>query len=335
MESAISLIKQNHLGLSLASLSIRELLFVKAAPGNIYALENGNYKIVLKKKAVINKTVLKELLANSQYYLFMDSLTREQLKKTHQDNLRMATRSLSVGDLTENALYAANLLTINMGYLYERPIDDELLKLQHQCAQNLANFLLEIPELHHDIYQQYIKQKHHFVFAQPFLSSLFVLGALKQSHFFTDKDVEALFVTSYFKDIGMSSIPTDKYDQEELDEQEKKLLAQHAKHSVSILKNRLALTPAHLTIIENHHFFSLMTQGLDLDSVSKDVVFGAETMIISVMDIISAMITGRPFRNANTLFEALELVKIIMSDQYPQEFKLVVSYFRNFFFNKR
>jgi HD-GYP domain-containing protein (c-di-GMP phosphodiesterase class II) len=54
-------------------------------------------------------------------------------------------------------------------------------------------------------------------------------------------------------------------------------------------------------------------------------------MMISVMDTVAAMTTDRPFRKAESLFKSLDLIRLLIGDKYPQEFKLIVFYFRNFF----
>jgi HD-GYP domain-containing protein (c-di-GMP phosphodiesterase class II) len=54
-------------------------------------------------------------------------------------------------------------------------------------------------------------------------------------------------------------------------------------------------------------------------------------MMISVMDTVAAMITDRPFRKAESLYKSLDLIRLLIGEQYPQEFKLIVFYFKNFF----
>ena len=338
MSEAFDIIKRNQMGLKLTPISIRELLFINDAPCEIFGLdEEGLIKQILHKSHFINKNILKELIAKGQVHLFVYSKDREKLTEYIQSALLQVTRSLSVGNPLEKAKKQMNLLTINMGYLYQDPTNDELLKLQHQCAKNLAYFLINHPDLHEALYKEYVKQKHHFIFAQPLLSSMFVQGIMKYSQLYSDQEIENLFITSYFKDIGMSSIPVEKYDADNLNDEEKILLSKHASESVKILKGRIPITPNHLTIIENHHSFSLLTNKLDMEMVNpnnENVVAGFETMIISIMDIVSAMISGRPYRKASKLFESLDLVKILIADQYPREFRLVVSYFKNFFFDR-
>lgn len=337
VSQAFGILERNHLAFKLSPISVRELLFIADLPCDVYALENGVFKLTLKRRSYINKDVIKGLIQKGKYELYIAHSERQSLITYQQDNLRKVTRSLSVGDPLDKGKRILNLLTINMEYLYRDPTNDETLNLQFQSAKNLAAFLAANVELHEPLYRSYLQMKHHFVFSQPLLSSLFLLGVLKMSHLFNAKDVENLFLTSYFKDIGMSAIPTEKYDQVELSEEEKRLLAAHARHSVNILQGRVPLGPQYLTIIENHHSFSLLGQDLGVpmpQGRQGEIIAGFETMLVCVMDVIAAMISGRPFRPASNLFDALELVKLLIAEQYPQEFKLIVTYFKNFFFKK-
>ena len=337
VSQSFGILERNHLAFKLTPISVRELLFVADLPCDVYALENDVFKLALKRRSYINKDVIKGLIQQGKYELFIAHADRESLINYQQENLRKVTRSLSVGEPLEKGKKVMNLLTINMEYLYRDPTNDETLNLQFQSAKNLASFLAANIDLHEPLYKSFIQMKHHFVFAQPMLSSLFLLGVLKMSHLFNAKDVENLFLTSYFKDIGMSAIPTEKYDQAELDDDEKRLLAGHARHSVNILQSRIPLGPQYLTIIENHHSFSLLAQDLGVPTAQGrqgEIIAGFETMLVCVMDVIAAMISGRPFRTASNLFDALELVKLLIAEQYPQEFKIIVTYFKNFFFKK-
>ena len=149
---------------------------------------------------------------------------------------------------------------------------------------------------------------------------------------YIDKDIELFFLTSYFKDIGMSAVPVEKYNDEHLTDDDKLLLASHPQLSVNILKGRVPLPPNHLKIIENHHIYSTLTNQMNLSSKDDpNNIFGFETMMISVMDTVAAMTTDRPFRKAESLYKSLDLIRLLIGDKYPQEFKLIVFYFKNFF----
>lgn len=328
----------NQLSLQLVPISIRELLFISNCPCDIYGLKEGLFHRTLRKGVFTNKPLLRELIAKGQIHLFVKRKERHLIIDSVQKNLLQITRSLSVGNPADKGKQVINLLTINMGYLYSDPTNDTYLKLQHQCAKNLAYFLINRINLLETLQKDYIKQKHHFIYAQPMIASLFLLGLMKYSQLYSDQEIEELFITSYFKDIGMCSIPTEKYDADNLNDEEKKLLSQHATHSVQILKGRIPIPPNHLTIIQNHHTFSLLNNDLSLNFTKgegeDEMIAGFETMLVTVMDVISAMITGRPFRKPTKIFEALDLIKILIADQYPQEFRLVVSYFKSFFFDR-
>ncbi|MCF8060172.1 MAG: hypothetical protein K9K67_12805 [Bacteriovoracaceae bacterium] len=333
-----SSLKQNQLTLQVVPISIRELLFISTAPCDIFGIKNQLFHRTLRKGVFTNKPLLRDLISKGQVHLFVKREDRHLIIDTAQKNLLNVTRSLSVGNAVEKGRSAMNLLTINMGYLYEDPTNDKHLKLQHQCAKNLAYFLINRINILEPLQKDFIKQKHHFIYAQPLIASIFLLGLMKYSQLYSDQEIENLFITSYFKDIGMSSIPAEKYDQDNLSENEKELLSRHAQHSVQILRGRLPLSPNHINIIQHHHSFSLLKNEFQLNLKSKEqsgeLIAGFETMLITVMDVISAMITGRPFRRPTKLFESLDLIKILIADQYPQEFRLIVSYFKSFFFDK-
>ena len=332
MKNPFDVIEQNSLNYKLTPISFREIFFIAETPCDIYAQIDGLLKVVLHKKAEISAPVLKDLLQKKLANLFVIEEDRALLKIAQQDNLRSVTRSLSIGDSLEKARLQTNLLTLNMGYLYEDPTDDNILNLQVQSAKHLAIFLFNKPHIHEALYKEFIKQGHHYIFAQPFLSTLFLLGVMKNSRLYIDKDIELFFLTSYFKDIGMSAIPVEKYNDDQLTDDDKKLLASHPQLSVNILKGRVPLPPNHLKIIENHHIYSTLTNQLNLSSKDDpNNIFGFETMMISVMDTVAAMTTDRPFRKAESLFKSLDLIRLLIGDQYPQEFKLIVFYFKNFF----
>lgn len=332
MKNPFDTLIQNSLNFKLTPISFREIFFIAESPCDIYAQVDGLFKIILYKKAEISNSLLKELLQKKLANLFVMEDDRLLLRLAQQENLRNVTRSLSIGDPLEKARMQTHLLTLNLAYLYEDPTDDNLLALQVQSAKNLAIFLFNKPQIHEALYKEFIKQGHHYIFAQPFLSTLFLLGVMKNSRLYIDKDIELFFLTSYFKDIGMSAIPVEKYNQEHLDEEDRILLAGHPQLSVNILKGRVPLPPNHLRIIENHHIYSTLTNQLNLaDKDDPNTVYGFETMMISVMDTVAAMITERPFRRAESLFKSLDLIRILIGEQYPQEFKLIVFYFKNFF----
>ena len=348
MNHAFGAIMQNTLSFKLIPISIRELLYLEDCPCDIYGIREGLFTKILSEKSPLSRDILRELITGGHAKLFVLHKQRGHIIEKVQRKLTQVTRSLSIGDPFENCKSQMNLLTINLEYLYLDTTNDEFLSLQAQSIKNLFHFLVNHIDLHEKLYTDFLKQKHHYIFSQPMLASLLLCGVMKFSKLLTLKEMESLFIASYFKDIGMSAIPTESYDKPELSRSEKKILANHASNSVEILKGRLPLPNHSLNIILNHHAFSLLTKEIEsdiensklnyqlLNKNQKDeqgaLIIGSETVLVSALDIIAAMITPRPWRGAEKLFNSLDLVRKQISEEFPQEFKYIVSYFKQFKF---
>lgn len=344
MSNAFSALFQNSLGFKLVPISIRELLYLEECPCEIYGLRNGLFAKLLGPQTRLTKDLLMDLIKNGHARLFVHEKERLLIIQEIQDNLLKITRSLSIGDPLENCKKQMNLLTIHMEYVYLEPTNDDRLALQVQSAKNLFLFLMEHLEIHEQLFYYYIKQKHHYIFAQPMISTFLLCGILKLSKMYPAKENEILLLSSYFKDIGMSTIPIEHYDKKNLSDSDKEILSHHAETSVKILEGRISLSPSAMDIIAHHHAFSILNKEIHHtsekklsnqlinpeQSFEKPMMIGTETVFVCTMDIIAAMITTRPWREAERLFDALDLVKKLISDDFPQEFKSIVSYFKNF-----
>lgn len=319
-------LKQNSLAFKLKKISFKALFFMDMVPCDIYAVIDGLFRIVVHSHSLVNRELLKELLGKGAHELYVLSEDQHKVINTFQESLRNVTRSLSIGDPIQKGRKQINLLALNLNNLYDNPHSDENLNLQFQSAQNLAKFLVANQELIPTLYLEFLKSKHHYILAQPIISSLFLIALLRQSHLYSEKEVESLFLTSFFKDIGMSIIPSDKYDKKDLSLSDKHLINQHTEFSQDILRGRIPLSANYLDIIRNHHSISNVK-----DSENELYLAGFETMIITVMDIIAAVISERPYRKPGKLYEALEIIKSMIGNKYPQEFKLIVFFFKSFF----
>ncbi len=319
--------------MELIAITIRELFYLQSSPIEVFIFKDSEFHRLLRKGAYIDAKFIKSTIEQGHNNIFVRSKHRHILIESQQENMRSLARSFSMGDSFDNAKRLLNLTSLNLRYLFEDPTNDETLNLQYQCLKILFNFLFRYPKKHEEVYKYFIKQGHHYVFAQPFLSSLFLIGILKTAHIYSQKDIENLFITSFFKDIGMCSIPVEKFDLEDLSDKDKETLSKHPINSVKILKGRLPLPPNYFEIIESHHSFSLLKRELGTEPSFRDnlQISGIETILVNITDIIAAMISPRPYREAETLYDALKLVSEMISPQYPSEFKLIVNYFRNFF----
>lgn len=329
--------EHHKLTLKLFPILVAELFLARKLQHPVYIYRDGSFLVAISEGSVPSKEQINNLIKNfhKEVYVYKDD--QAQIKKNLESALTKITRSLSVGDPLDNGTKHLKLLTLNLGGLYQNPHSDELLMLQFQSSQNLTKFLMENKRHQPQLYQRLTKESFHFTLSQPMLSSVLLLSFLQSIHLFHDKEVENLFLTSYLKDIGVSMIPDAKYDQKILSPKDKELFANHADFSFDLLEGRIPLTKSYLHIIKNHHFLNDRVKALvDKDHQSQlesDMVMGIESTLVAVFDIIVAMTHERPYRKEHSLYQSLEVVKKMMADDYPQEFKALVVFLKQFFKN--
>lgn len=329
--------EQNRLSLKLKPILVGELYLAKKLKHPVFIFKNGAFYPVINEASVPTKDQINTLIKNShrEVYVFPEDI--QDIKKNLESALIKVTRSLSVGDPIENGTKDLKLLSLNLGGLYENPHNDELLMLQFQSSQNLSKFLLENKKYQPYFFQNLIRENFHFTLSQPMLSSVLLLSFLQSIHLFHDKEVENLFLSSYLKDIGISMIPGDKYDLKTLTTKDQELFANHADFSFDLLEGRVPLSKNYLTIIKHHHFLNDKMKDLLVKDKKKknepDIIFGIESTLVSVFDILVAMTTDRPYRKGMSLYQSLELIKKMMADDYPQEFKALVVFLKQFYKN--
>ena len=291
---------------------------------------------MVNEGSVPTKEQINTLIKNAHREVYIYPEDIQEIKKNLETALVKVTRSLSVGDPLENGTKDLKLLSLNLGGLYENPHNDELLMLQFQSTQNLSKFLMENKKHQPQFFQNLIRENFHFTLSQPMLSSVLLLSFLQSIHLFHDKEVENLFLASYLKDIGISMIPDDKYDLKTLTTRDQELFANHADFSFELLEGRIPLSKNYLTIIKHHHFLNDKMKDLlqkDKKKSEPDLIFGLESTLVSVFDILVAMTNDRPYRKGMSLFQSLELIKMMMADEYPQEFKALVIFLKQFYKN--
>ncbi len=322
--SAQDIIRQSELSFELRPIQVKDLIYIKKSPGDIYIYENRLYSKVIGKNQQITRDDLKSLLANKHFTLFIDYESYAKIHEVLRSRLIKVTRSLSVGDPQTKVPAQMNLLSRNMASIYQNPLDTESIKLQFQSINNFSTFLSYHPNEINKFYADFAGQNHHYTLAQPMLSTLMLMGFISKNKLFSDKETQKLFAASYFKDIGMSLIPSDKFDIETPNNKDKNEIADHAGHSVQVLENRVALTPEQIELIANHHKIIEETD-------NTDIFYGFETMIVSITDIIAAMTSDRPYRKRHSLYQSLEYIREILGQSHAKEFKLLVIFLKNFF----
>ncbi len=330
-------LEQHRLALKLRPLLTGELYLVGKLRRAVYVWTDGLFQQVIGADQVPSKERIRQLVREQVREVFVHPEDIENVREQLEIALIKVTRALSIGDPRENGHRAMKLMALNLTGLYQNPHDDELLMRQFQSTQNMAKFLMENRKLQASFFQDIAQENFHFTILQPMLSSILLLGFLQTTHMFHEREIETLYLTSYMKDVGIGLIPEDKYDNKGLTLDDQKLFAHHAEFSHDILDGRVPLTKNQLTIIKHHHFLNDRLKRILNPSTSRGeeqgMAFGLESTLVAVADIIVAMTSTRPYRPGLTLYQSLELVRKMIADEYPQEFRALVVYLRQFFRN--
>ena len=314
---------------------VGQLSFIDALTYPVYSYQKGQFKPVLSPREGITDQFIKQYATEVSREIYIHYRDYEQMRESISEGLTQLSRSLSMGDSVKKTSRHAGLLTLQLGQLYDNPYDDQLLTSQFQSSKNLGQFLLTDKEIVHPLYQNVLKQGHDFVLAQPLLSSLLLLNFLQNVSMFSGKEIQSLFLASYFKDMGMSFVPQSRRNIDELEAADHKVLDLHAEQSVKLLRGRVPLPENYLTMIENHHFMNAKIAKLASHQEVKDgeFIYGIETTLLSAFDLLVAMTSDRPYRKADSIYRALELLKLTISKDYPKEYRSIVLFIRSFFKN--
>ncbi|MBD65882.1 MAG: hypothetical protein CME62_11790 [Halobacteriovoraceae bacterium] len=330
----LSATQQHRLNLELKPIFIGQLIVLDELTQPAFSFEQGEYKLAHAAGKSLTKEFIAHYAKNIGKNIFVYQEDYRSINFSLKDELTKMTRSLSIGDITKNASRQVNFLTMQMANIYKNPYDDELLSHQFQNSKNLSTLLLNNKGIHRDIYHSLAKQSFHYTHKQPMLSSILVLSFMQSLKQFSDKEIQNFFLASYFKDIGMSFIPREKFELSNLSDFDKTLFSEHSENSMKLLNGRVPLNQGQLNLIKNHHYLNLKIQALVRNEVyhaDQEFLSGIESAIVSTLDILVAMTSERPYREALSHYKALEFLKRVISDEYPQEFKFLVVFIKNFF----
>jgi HD-GYP domain-containing protein (c-di-GMP phosphodiesterase class II) len=330
----LDILDRSRLSLKLKPIFIVQLTMLDSLVKPAYAYKDGIFSRVLNENEGISIDFISNYAQTISSEIFLHKEDFNSIHEKLNQEIIKVTRSLSIGDPKVKATKHVNLLSMQMANLYKDPFNDELLSNQFQSATNFARLLFQNKKIHKHVFHKLVKQNHHYTIAHPLLASTLLASFLQHSGMFSEKEIHTYFLTSYFKDIGMSFIPREKFELAHLNEFDKKLFSEHADISMKILEGRLPFNKTQLNIIKNHHFLNYKIQslisGTQIPSEDK-MLTGIESTLLSSIDIIVAMSCERPYRDPVSVFKALELLKKVIADEYPQEFKNLVVFLKHFF----
>ncbi len=334
MGPTLSILEHHRLGLTLRPVFIGQVILLETFSHPAYGYKDGEFVLALEEDEAITSDFISNYAKNLGKNIYINTEDFERMSEKTRGEITKLSRALSIGNAKKNATKHANLLSMQMETLYNNPFSDEILNNQFQSTKNLSGLLLNHRDLHKDLYHTMSKSNYHYTITQPLLSSIMLLSFFQTIGGFSDKEIQNLFLTSYFKDIGMSLIPREVFEKTNLTEFDMNLFAEHSQNSMQILNNRIPLSDSYLNMIKNHHFLNnkiqMMING-QTSSGSNEFMTGIESSMLSSLDILVAMTHERPYRSATSVFVALELLKKVLSDEYPQEFKALVIFLKKFY----
>lgn len=326
----LSIAQRQRLALKLRPIFIARLSLVDSLENKAYAYHDNIFKLVLDEDEIILSDFIREYASTIGPEIFVSNKDYDILKDVTAEELTKMTRALSIGDVSKNSLRQSNLLTFQMDSLYFNPFDNTLLNSQFQGAQNLSSVIQSTSDLDKELYANFDKLDHHYVLKQPMVSSIMLISFLKEIKVFSERENENLFLTSYFKDIGMSFVSRDAWNSSKLNDFSVGSLSNHSDSSFKILDGRIGLSKKYLNIIKNHNH---LNQKINAKQASKgsdkdidNTIYGIETVLVNAIDIFVAMINTRPYRSSYTPYKALEFLRILIADDYPQEYRALVKF---------
>lgn len=327
-DDELSISQRQKLALKLIPIFIARLSLVDSLEDKAYAYHDDIFKVVLDEDEIIFSDFIREYASTVGPKIFISNRDHEILKKVTSEELTKMTRALSIGDISKNSLRQSNLLTFQMDSLYSDPFDNVLLNNQLQGVQNLSNLIQNTENLDKNLYKSFDKLDHHYILKQPMVSSIMLISFLKEIKIFSDRENENLFLASYFKDIGMSFVSRETWDSSNLNEFDNDSLSKHSENSFKILDGRIGLSKKYLNIIKNHNHLNhkINKQKNSSAQSMNDTIYGIETVLVNAIDVFVAMINTRPYRTGYSPYKALEFLKILIADDYPQEYKALVKF---------
>ncbi|MBT4790529.1 MAG: hypothetical protein HON90_03080, partial [Halobacteriovoraceae bacterium] len=249
-------IQMHRLALKLKPIFIGRLFIIESLQHPGFHYDNGQFVKILESEEGITSEFISDFAKNYSREIFISNEDFNLLSSKLKEELTKLTRSLSIGDIKKNAIKHSNLLSMQMNSLYEDPYNDSLLTNQFQNSKNLSTLLLANKNIHKPVFENIKNSNYHYILTQPLLSSILLLSFIQSLKLFNEKEIEGLFLTSYFKDVGLSFIPREKFEQAHLSKFDKQFFSRHAENSMAILDGRVPLNTTQLNIIKNHHFLN-------------------------------------------------------------------------------
>lgn len=324
----------HQVGLDLVPASIEQILVLERSKGQIFVNANGIFRPIIEANAAVKPIEIEQHYKRGNVQFFVHEEDFKQIKSMMFNKLQEATRRLSIGDALESGTNYLTCLLQNLSLLYEDYHNQKLLSLIYQTAPSFTIYLQANKKIITELYLAVCKERTHYLFKQPILSSLFLTSFIIKYNIFSTREIQDLFLISVLKDLGMCFLPRDAWDKRNLDNYQQEALNKHAQNSVQLLRDRIPIHHSGLYIVEHHHFHNdTVRKYLKEQKIEQDqtLVHGIETTITAMADLVCAMYSPRPYRKAYSIDTIKKVTHLVLRDLYPEEDKLLIKFIDHFF----
>lgn len=304
---------------SFEKISLKEVLFFSSSPCDLYS-NTDLFTPCIFKDQKITKSILMKLVSKKNLEILCKKSDFEIFNSFVKREITDICKKFSHGSPVHNGLRLLNLCLLHQKFVYKDPFNKEILQGHHQITKLVSEIFVNYQKFTPTIFNKFSKLGHYFLFSQPLKSTLIFSHLLEESKVFEKKFNQTLFITSLFKDIGMSLINERTLLTKNINKKQREEINCHSSYSYLICKDNLHLSTTQLNLIKHHH-----------DIKSEKILFGPELIFLHFSDVLSAMISDRPYRPKNSLYKALELIKISTPPSNKEEFKFLVNFSTKFF----
>lgn len=299
--------------------SLKEILFFTHSPCNFFT-EKNLFTPCISQGQKISKNFFVQLASQKNLDLLWRKDDSNNFNLFIKKEIIEICKKFSHGSPIHNGLRLLNLCLLHQKSVYKDPFNKETLQEYHQITKLISEVFNNSQKYIPEIFQKFTKIDHYYLHSQPIKATLIFSHLLEESKVFEKKFNQSLFITSLLKDIGMSLVDKNVLDSKTLGEKQKLEIHNHSHFSYLLCKDGLHLSTTQLNLIKHHH-----------DIKSEKILFGPELIFLHFSDVLSAMISDRPYRPKNSLYKALELIKISTPASNKEEFKFLVNFSTKFF----
>lgn len=274
-------------------------------PFNLFRKEGDNYALVVEDGNIFPKN-LSNLILNypshepyvyvsekdkPKYYAYIETILA---KITQDTELSLTEKSALVYDFSVNTLDS----------LLQNPESKELIDRSKNLVLNTINIIFAYD---HSIKSMMEMSSHeYYTYTHSVDVALFSMGFANYLNF-SYNDMSNIGYAALLHDIGKSKVPLEILNKKaKLDFDEFEIMKNHPKYGCEILQFHGEKNDDILNSVRHHHEKALGNGYPDKLTAAKIHEFAK---IIAIADIFSALTTRRPYKEAYSSFNALQLIK--------------------------